>query len=175
MNPNEVAKLKEQAPIPLILLLILFFLPAFLLEPEAEALGKSGKNYDASLEKAAKLIELRQKYDEQSQYIGQLQKVKNDLLTLLPQESALAAMIDSLHQRAAACSVVVEQVSYGFSSHYEKLAVPGYDISMKLTSDYQGIRALLADLETMPTPVIIKEVVMNEERQYVLAVRLLVK
>jgi len=175
MNPNELAKLKEKAPVPLILLLILFLLPGFLLAPETEALKQSAKVYDASLKKARDLRRLREKYKMQSQRLEKLAKIKSDLMAVIPQESALPQMIDRLHATAASCSVMVDNVRYSFSPEYEKLAVPGYDINMHLNSSYDGMRAMLAELETMPTPVLIKEILMNESRNYVLSMRLLVK
>jgi len=175
MNPNELAKLKEKAPVPLLLLLLLFFLPAFVLEPEMDALKQSSKVYDASLKRARDLRHLREKYIQQSRRLVRLEQIKGELFSLIPQESALPEMIDLLHATAAASSVVVENVQYSFSREYEKLAVPGYDITMNLSSNYEGVRTLLAELEAMPTPVLIKEVLMTESRRYVLTMRLLVK
>ncbi len=175
MNPNELAKLKEKAPVPLLLLLILFFLPAFVLEPELDALKQSAKVFDSSLKRARDLRHLREKYTYQSQRFARLEQIKGDLFALIPKESALPEMIDLLHATAASSSVVVDNVQYSFSREYEKLSVPGYDITMSLSSSYEGIRALLAALESMPTPVLIKEVLMTESRRYVLTMRLLVK
>lgn len=175
MNPNEMAKLKEKAPMPLLLLLILFFLPAFLLEPEMEVLKKSAQNFDASLKKARVILKQRDKYAQQKVRLEQLKLMNSQLFGVIPQETSLPEMIDKLHSTAAACSVVVEDVRYAFSRDYEKLRVPGYDISMHLSAGYGGIRQLLAELEAMPTPVLIKEVVMTEAQRYVLSLRLLVK
>lgn len=175
MNPNELAKLKEKAPVPLLLLLLLLFLPAFLLEPEMDVLKKSANKFDVSLKKARDLRNLRDKYTQQNERLDSLAKIKSDLMELIPQESALPEMIDKVHSTALACSVVVENVKYSFSREYERLKVPGYDISMQLSSSYEGIRKMLAELEAMPTPVLIKEVVMIEAQDYVLTMRLLVK
>ena len=175
MNPNEMAKLKDKAPMPLLLLMILFFLPSFLLEPEAESLKASTQKYDASLKKARVVRQQREKFVQQSARLERLKQLNGQLFELIPQETALPEMIDKLHSTAAACAVVVEDVRYSFSRNYEKLGVPGYDISMRLSAAYNGVRQLLAELETMPTPVLIKEVVMTEEKRYVLSLRLLVK
>ncbi|MBU1105630.1 MAG: type 4a pilus biogenesis protein PilO [Candidatus Riflebacteria bacterium] len=175
MNPNELAKLKEKAPLPLILLLLLFFLPAFLLEPETAALNATASGFDASLKKAKDLRLLHEKYTQQNTRLKRLQQINSQLLENIPQEAALPGMIDKLHNTAAACSVVVENVHYSFSRQYEKLDVPGYEISMNLSAGYDGIRRLLAELETMPSPVLIKEVVLTESQRYVLTMRLLVK
>ncbi|EKD82249.1 MAG: hypothetical protein ACD_39C01407G0005 [uncultured bacterium] len=175
MNPNELAKLKEKAPLPLFLLMILFFLPAFILEPEAEVLKSSAQKFDVSLKKARDLRRLQEKYKQQGARLDRQQKINNQLLDRIPQEAALPDMIDKLHSTAAACSVVVEDVRYSFSREYEKLSVPGYDIAMNLSADYEGIRRLLAELEAMPTPVLIKEIVITEAKRYVLTMRLLVK
>ena len=175
MNPNELAKLKEKAPLPLILLLLLLFLPAFLLEPEAEAMKSAASSFDASLKKAKNLRLLREKHTLQAARLNCLQQMNNQLFELIPQESALPGMIDNLHNTAASCSVVVENVRYSFSKLYEKLNVPGYEISMNLSADYDGIRRLLAELEAMPSPVLINEVVLTESQRYVLTMRLLVK
>ncbi|PKL44130.1 MAG: hypothetical protein CVV42_19525 [Candidatus Riflebacteria bacterium HGW-Riflebacteria-2] len=175
MNPNEMAKLKEKAPIPLLLLLLLFFLPAFLLDPELEALQKSAIVYDTSLKKARVLRLQREKYRQQGERLQKLEQIKSDLFAKIPQESALPEMIDRLHATAASSSVIVDKVRYSFSREYEKLTVPGYDITMHLSSDYDGVRALLAALETMPTPILIEEILMTESRRYVLTMRLLVQ
>jgi hypothetical protein len=175
MNPNEVSKLKEKAPVPLILLLLLFFLPAFLLDPEIDSLKQSTKIYETSLKKARGLRRLREQYKQQGRRLEMLEQIKSDLFAVVPQESALPEIIDRLHATAASCSVVVDNVRYSFSREYEKLAVPGYDISMNLSSGYDGVRAMLAELEAMPAPFLIKEILMTESRHYVLSMRLLVK
>jgi len=175
MNPNEMAKLKEKAPVPLVLLLILFFLPAFVLDPEIATLKQSTKIYDTSLKKARDLRRLREKYNQQSRRLEMLEQIKSNLFAVIPQESALPEMIDRLHATAASCSVIVDNVRYSFSREYEKLYVPGYDINMNLSSGYDGVRSMLAELEAMPTPFLIKEILMTESRHYVLSMRLLVK
>jgi Tfp pilus assembly protein PilO len=175
MNPNELAKLKEKAPVPLFLLLILFFLPSFLLEPEEASLKTATRNFDSSLKKARDLRRLREKYIKQGNHLDQLQKINGQLLALIPEESALPAMIDKLHEVAAASSVVVENVRYQFHRQYEKLDVPGYEISMQLSAGYESVRRFLAEVEIMPNPFLINEVVLTDNQRYVLTMRLLVK
>lgn len=175
MNPNEINKLKEKAPLPLMFLLLLFFLPAFLLEPEVAALKSSSKSLDATLKKARADVILHADLEAKHLRCGKLEKVEQHLMTILPQESTLPAFIDTLHSLAKNNFVTMESVTYSYQKEYEKLLVPCYQIIMNLNAGYPDMRKFLAAVESLQTPVIVNEVVLTEGNRYVLTMRLLVK
>lgn len=175
MNPNEINKLKEKAPWPLFMLLMLFFLPAFLLEPEVAALNSSSKSFDASLKKARADVVSRANLEMKQARLNSLEKIHQAMQVDIPEESSLPALIDSLQNIAAANAVSLESVTYTLQKEYEKLAVPGYQIIMNLSAGYPDMRKFLAAVESLKTPIIVNEIVLSENNRYVLTMRLLVK
>lgn len=163
------------APFPVILLIILFFLPSFLIEPEKEALKANAAAYISASKKAGLALKNREKYQKEKEKLAQLELIHADLKKVIPDESVLPSFIDTLHALADKSSVSLEDVRYTFNKEYDKLKVPSYQVMMGLNADYAGVRAFLAELESLDMPVIVTEVVLAEGSRYAITMRLLVK
>ncbi len=175
MNPNELKKLKELAPLPIFLLIILFFLPSMLIDPENEALNAAAASYQGAVNVARSAVRNRVVTAEQNQKMQQLTAAREEMLVKMPDEAALPAMIDKLQQLAAGNNVSLEEVRYDFSREFDKLSVPSYRLQMNLKADYSSMRSFLAEIENLDSPVIINEIVLIEGTRYALTMRLLVK
>ena len=175
MNPNELKKLKERAPLPLLILIILFFLPSLLVEPENQALNAAAESCQAAVKAARTAVRNRETCKVQHDKLQRLQKIHADVSALLPEESQLPGIIDRLQKIAIASSVSLEEVRYDFSPEFDKLAVPSYSLKMNLKADYAGMRSFLAAIENLESPVIIQEIVLIEGARYAMTMRLLVK
>lgn len=175
MNPNEMKKLKEKAPFPLFLLLVLFFLPSLLIDPEIVGLQANTESYQSALKTARAAVKSRASLVAQNEKMQKLAGIKKDMFTVIPEESALPGLIDTLQQIAQRSAVSLEDVRYEFSREYEKLKVPAYKVHMNLKADYASMRSFLAEVENLDSPVIINEIVLTEGARYALTMRLLVK
>lgn len=175
MNPNEMKKLKELAPLPLFLLLILFLFPSMLIDPQDEALKAGAESYRTALGAARAAVKNRDSFAQLSAKMGNLESIKSSVAAVLPEEASLPEMIDTLHRLAGQTSVSLEDVRYEFHREYEKLKVPAYQLHMNLRADYAGMRSFLAEIENLASPVIINEIVLTEGSRYALTMRLLVK
>lgn len=175
MNPNEINKLKEKAPIPIFLLLILFFLPTFFLEPEQDSLKSLISAYDNDLKKARAQLIARTDYSLKSEKLELLEKSLNKLREMIPSDDRLPGFINSLQGLAKKNSVSLEEVNYTFQKDFEKLDIPSYMIMMNLSADYSQIKEFLNDVEALPFPLVISDLLLNKGSNYVMKMRLLVK
>ncbi len=175
MNPNELKKLKERAPLPLFILLVLFFLPTMLIEPQNEALDTAAASYAGVVSSARTAVNNRENFLDQSHRLRHLKNLREETGALLPAEADLPAMIDRLQQLAGATGVFLEEVRYEFNEEFDRLEVPSYRLQMNLKADYANMRNFLAAVENLDSPVIINEIVLIEGARYALTMRLLVK
>lgn len=175
MNPNELKKLKDLAPLPLFMLLVLFFLPSMLLDPQNEELNAAAASYHNAVQTARNAVLNRDTSTEQNQKMSRLTAVRQEMLTALPDEASLPALIDKLQQLAIANDTSLEEVRYEFSREFDKLNVPSYRLQMNLKADYNNMRGFLAAVENLESPVIISEIVLIEGTRYALTMRLPVK
>ncbi len=175
MNPNELRKLKERAPLPLVVLFILFLLPTILIEPENLALNAAAESCQAAVKSARAAVRNREANKAQKEKLQHLQSIRRDFQAVLPVESQLPAIIDQLQQLAAGNAVSLEEVRYEFNDEFDKLAVPSYRLQMNLKADYAGMRSFLAAVESLESPVLIQEIVLIEGTRYALSMRLLTK
>ncbi|HNX74665.1 MAG TPA: type 4a pilus biogenesis protein PilO [Candidatus Rifleibacterium sp.] len=175
MNPNELKKLKERAPLPLLILVILFFLPSLLVEPQNEALKAAAESCHAAVKAAKTAVRNRETCKVQIDKLQRLQKIHADVSALLPEESQLPGIIERLQKIAITSNVSLEEVRYEFTTEFDKLPVPSYSLKMNLKSDYASMRTFLSTIENLDSPVIIQEIVLVEGGRYAMTVRLLVK
>jgi Tfp pilus assembly protein PilO len=175
MNPNEISKLKDKAPLPLFFLVVLFFLPSIILEPEAADLKSAAMRFDNCLKSARNAIVVREKLRHRTERKQRLDEVRGELERIIPQETALPQLIDELYRLAVDNSVLLDNVSYSVQKEYEKLLVPGCRIVMNLSSNYMNMRNYIAAIENLKFPVLINEVVLSESNRYVLTMRLLIQ
>jgi len=175
MNPNELKKLKERAPLPLFILMVLFFLPTMMIEPQNEALNTAAASYAEVVRSARAAVNNRENFLDQSHRLQHLKNLREETGSLLPAEADLPVMIDRLQQLAGSAGVSLEEVRYEFNEEFDKLEVPSYRLQMNLRADYANMRNFLAAVENLDSPVIINEIVLIEGARYALTMRLLVK
>jgi len=175
MNPNEINKLKEKAPLPLLIILILFFIPELLLKPEADNFQSANNAYDLSLNTAREKVRSDSDLQRRFARLNQTREILQKINAVLPQASALPDLITKLHLLASENSVVLEEVSYSMQKQFERLDVPGYRIIMSLSAGYSQMRSFLEAVENMESPVIINEIFMTESGRYALTIRMLTK
>lgn len=175
MNPNELQKLKDRAPLPVFILLILFFLPSMLVDPEFEALDAAADSYQEQAKIAAAAVRNRQNNDRNNEKLLHLKTAREEMMQVFPNEAALPDLIDKLQQLAGKCKVALLEVRYDFSREFEKLSVPSYRLQMNLNAEYSDMRSFLAAVESLDSPVIINEIVLIEGKRYALTMRLPVK
>lgn len=175
MNPNELKKLKERAPLPLFILLVLFFLPTMLIEPQNEALNTTAASYAEVIKGARLAVRNRENFLDQSHRLQHLKNLREETRGILPAEADLPALIDRLQQLAGSTGVSLDEVHYEFNEEFDKLEVPSYRLQMNLRADYANMRSFLAAVENLDSPVIINEIVLIEGTRYALTMRLLVK
>mgnify|MGYP000879471536 CR=1 FL=1 len=175
MNPNELQKLKDRAPLPVFILLILLFLPSILIEPELTALDTAADSYQNQVKAASVAVKTHQNNGRNNLKLQQLKSIREDLMRILPDEADLPDLIDRLQKLAGECDVLLQEVRYDFSREFEKLSVPSYQLHMNLNAEYASMRKFLAAVESLNSPVIINEIVLIEGKRYALTMRLPVK
>lgn len=175
MNPNEMAVLKRHLPYPLIMILIMLFMPMLVVEPLEENFQTVAAEYEAQTKKARSLRNQRATIDVANTKLASLNKVKETAMQVIPAESELPDIIERLVELASNNFVAMEDVRYNLKSTYEGMNAPAFDISMSLVASYDGMRAFLADVESIENPMIITEIVVVEGNRYSLNFKQLVK
>ncbi|GAB4279957.1 MAG: hypothetical protein Kow0029_24220 [Candidatus Rifleibacteriota bacterium] len=175
MNPNEIKKLKEKAPFPIIVLLMLFFLPPFLLTPESELLNENISGYDSLLKKARQNHEKRYQYRQKKEALDHLKSIHAEIQSQLPSKDMLPEIIDEINNNANKNSVYLASVNYFSGEKINGIKIDNYRIIMNLTAFYEDMRRFIAALESMRYPLMVSEVVVTEGRNYNITLRQLVK
>lgn len=175
MNPNEINKLKEKVPLPLLILLIMLFVPGIFLNPELDELKSSSSVYDATLKKARIRVKNDAEVQKKIVRINSIRKIMEKVDNAIPFESTLPDLVNKLQQLASENSVLLEDVSYSMQKQFEKLDVAGYRVIMNLTASYASIRGFLEAIENLESPVIINELLLTEGNRYALTIRMLTR
>ncbi len=134
MNPNEINKLKEKIPLPLLILLIMLFVPGIFINPEFDELKSSSNVFDATLKRARTQVKTDVEVHEKLLRINSIKTIMNKVDAAIPLESTLPDLINRLQRLASDNSVQLEDVSYSMQKQFEKLDVSGYRIIMSLTA-----------------------------------------
>jgi Tfp pilus assembly protein PilO len=175
MNPNEINKLKEKAPFPVIVLVILFILPAFFITPQQEKLSDQISKYKSLLSKSRKNLKRRDTYEQQKNELEKLDTALGNIHKELPEDSELPEIINAINEVAEYNYVFIEFVTYELNSSFDGLKIPCYTISMNLEADYSNIRHFIAGLESLPNPLILSEIVAASGKNYKVKLKQLVK
>lgn len=175
MNPAEIKKLREKAPLPFLITLIMYFAPSFVLIPHFENLAITEASYDASLKTAAETRSqktadalLRAKY-------ARLASEAAALDTWLPPESDLPLLIDRINETASQLGIDLSSVQYDIGRAQGTRLPPCVTIRFNLNSDYIGIRAFIQAIRGIQMPLLITEVTANENRNFTISMIHLVK
>lgn len=175
MNPNEIRKLKEKAPFPIFILVLLMFLPSFILQPQEEELNEKVAAYDALLKSSRVARARRTSFTAGQNRLQQLKAVCKNIDSQLPEASELPQIIDSINAVAKQNSVLVKDVSYAFSEKMGRLSVPCYSIVMNFDSYYEDMRRFVVELENLPMPLLVEEIFVSSGRNYRVTLKQLVK
>ncbi len=175
MNPNEIRKLKEKAPFPLIILVVLMFLPSFLIQPERDLYVERIKEYDAQLKKARGEITRRSGYNLEQSRLNRLKTIRAGIDEQLPSIEMLPQVIDSIGKMAAEFSVELKDVTYANGDPENRVMVPCITLNMNVEALYENMRRFVCSLENLKYPLIVEEIVVSAGRSYRLTLKQLVK
>lgn len=175
MNPSEIKKLKQKAPLPFLITLIMYFAPSFILIPHFDNLSVTEASYDASLKTASEAISqkldntlLMEKYARLSSEAAALDK-------WLPPESDLPVLIDRVHNTASQLGIDISSVQYGLDRSPGTKLPPCVTIRFDLNADYIGIRAFLQAVKGIQMPLLITDVTANDNLNFTISMIHLVK
>lgn len=175
MNPNEIKKLKEKAPFPIIILIVLFFLPALIFQPEKDLLAERISAYQGLLKKAKLSRDRKREYEKTAAKFAALTKARQDIFAQLPDTQMLPQIIDNINALAVKNSVNVGRVTYDFNETLEKVYLPFFNINMQFEAYYENMRRFVADLESLQYPLLVEEIVVSGGKSYRLTLKQLVK
>ena len=175
MNPNELRKLKERAPLPILMIFILLMAPSFLLESHDQMLNLAETGYSQLLTKASKLIKKKVIAIKQKKKMDQLNAEFDRVNFRLATRDSLPDLIDKFYAISRKHSLTVRSVNYDFQKKMGKYNFPGYKISFVIKAGYSGMRKFLEEVENLDRPIIISEVVASENDSYHISIQQLVK
>jgi Tfp pilus assembly protein PilO len=175
MNPNEIRKLKEKAPFPIFILVVLMFLPSFLIQPEQEKLEETISAYDSLLKNGKAALVKRVSFAAEDNRMRKLTEVQQSVLQQLPEEKQLPEIIDRMNAVARQNSVLVKDVTYSFQGKMGKLQIPCFNISMNFSAYYEDMRRFVVALENLDYPLLVEEIVVPEGGKFRITLKQLVK
>jgi hypothetical protein len=165
INPNEVQQLKQRAPLPIILGIIMFLLPTFLVSPKQESLESVEKSLDTSIQSARQTVISRKRELDWFEKFGAMQQRLSQVETWLQPEPYLPQVIDQLHTVAETFGVKLHEVSYSTPAR-DKLDVARLIMQLNLSATYDGIRGFLRALEGFPLPLFPGEITATRDGQF---------
>lgn len=175
MNPTEVKKLREKAPLPALITLIMYFAPSFVLIPHFENLAVTEASYDASLKTAT---EVRQQKASDAVLKEKYAKLASEAAALdgwLPPESDLPLLIDRINETASLLGIEISSVRYEIDRSPATTLPPCVTLRFDLNADYVGIRAFMQAVRGIRMPLLLTEVTANENRNFTISMIHLVK
>ncbi len=176
MNPKEVQRLRERAPFPLVVTLIMFFAPQFLIDPQVENLETTGKTFDGLVTQVRG--SLRQRTIDRGLAARRAEVVRemDRLGAWLPPEDYLPALIDQFNALAGITGVEIRSVVYRFPPTVpEGGQSRRVDIHLALAASYRAMRTFLQAVEGLPSPLVLTEVVANQDQTFTVSLQHLVK
>ena len=177
MNPHELRKLKNKAPLANVVLLIAsIVIPYFYLEPQIERENDISASFDKEISDSIQFIKqakvARVRADRASKVYGSV----NEIVGYLPARKSLPEVIDAFYDLANKSGLFVTDVKYEMSKGEKKFNVPSFLIKFTLKAKYDELRKFLAGLEKMNKyPLIIQEIVASSGGTYSISIRQLVK
>jgi Tfp pilus assembly protein PilO len=166
MNPLEIKKLKERAPLPLILGTIMMFLPMLLVEPQQAELADAELRFDQSLKSLRETLGQRRAVRQQNRESRAMQEQIDRINRWLSPEAELPTTIDRLQQIAESMSVVLSSIQYRFPRHAAEHTPPRISITFDLQGNYQSMRSFLRALEYFPLPFLPVEISANRDNTF---------
>ena len=166
MNPLEVKKLKEWAPLPLVITVIMFLAPGFIISPRLENLGTIESSFDVTLKSAQELLVQRNADLLLNQKQARLDQQIKRIDRWLPPEEELPNCIDQFNTLAKTFSAQIVSTYYRFPRNPREFMPPRVIISFNLECEYLAMRQFLQALEYFPLPLVPVEVVANNNRTF---------
>lgn len=175
INPTEVRKLRDKAPLPVLITLIMYFAPSFVLVPHFENLSVTETSYDATLKTASEVRQQKSSDAVLKEKYARLASEAAALDTWLPPESDLPILIDRINETASLLGIDISSVRYEIDRSTATKLPPCVTLRFDLNSDYVGIRAFMQAVKGIRMPLLITEVTANEDRNFTISMIHLVK
>lgn len=168
MNPIELQKLKERAPLPIVIAAIMFFAPGYIVGPLEENLVASSKTLESSLKNARGA--LHQKADDAAITLKlvDLRKRLGKVDAWLPPTAFMPNVIEEFHALSAVAGVKIGAVTYGFDQgRRDNLTMPPrIAVNLQLEGEYSAVRTFMQAIESLPFPLVPVELNAGADRHY---------
>lgn len=165
INPLELKQLKERAPLPAILGILMFFLPLYLVDPIKESLESTEKNLDSLLRSARQIVMNRGREIDKFEKYGMLQKKLARIESWIQPESYLPLVIERIHEISEIFSVKLLAIDYSFpKADFPQTRQVAMNMTIK--ADYLSVRAFLKALEGFPLPLFPTEILATEDGNF---------
>jgi Tfp pilus assembly protein PilO len=175
MNPAEMRKLSEWAPLPILITVILWFAPPYIVGPKADYLAQEASALSTTLKG------VRNSFRQQAESITathRLATLSGRLAMLdqwLPPEDQLPVVIEILRDLADVQGLIFESGAYSFAIQRPKDGLPKVEVAAQVRGEYPALRRFVQTLEGLPFPLLVTEIAMNDPRSYSISLLHLVK
>ncbi|MBF0502960.1 MAG: hypothetical protein HQM09_22685 [Candidatus Riflebacteria bacterium] len=176
MNPVELRKLRDWAPLPFVITVIMFFAPGFIIAPVEDNLAASWRAFDQNIKAASDLVRKRTDDREMTERNAKLREGLSRMDRWLPPADFLPNVIDEMNKLAKASGVRLTSVNYGFDKAVRSTSgngstmPPRISILLRLRADYAAMRAFLLAIESLPFPLLPIEIVAGENREFTIEI-----
>jgi len=175
MNPTELKKIKEWTPLPLIITIIMFLAPSFIIAPQNENLSVIENSFDGTLKSIRHSLAQKEKDKQTLERQTLLEADLKRLDRWLPTEKNLPTLIERFNSLASLLSVKISSVNYGFAKDNEGISPPSVNIHFNLMARYGAMREYIQALECLPYPILLTEVTANNDNNFTISLVNLVK
>lgn len=177
MNPHELKKLKNKAPLAILLIFIASVLiPYLYIDPLIVRVNKISTSLDKEISDSIRYIKQARVVRKKSARSRKLFDSLNQIINSLPAKKSLPAIIDTFYDLAKSSGLIITDVKYEMAKLDKKFKVPSIVIKFRIKAKYNELRRFLAGLEKMNNyPLLIQEIVASSGGTYSISIRQLVK
>jgi len=177
MNPHELNKLKNRAPLAILLIFVASVLiPYLYLDPLIARANEISTSFDKEIADSIRYIKKAKVLRKKSARSRKLFDSLSQIASSLPAKRSLPAVIDTFHDLAKSSGLIITDVKYEMSEFDKKFKVPSIIIKFRIKAEYNELRQFLAGLEKMNNyPLLIHEIVASSGGTYSISIRQLVK
>ena len=176
MNPIELRKLKERAPLPIIITVILLAAPGYLLGPQYEKLAATETMFDQAVVNAKDSLNQR---SEDARLRARQKVLKADLGRLerwMPPADYLPAIVEEVNTLAGILGVRISSVYYQSGDRGPTAGLPPrLRLSLQIQADYAAMRGFLQALEGLPFPLLPVEITAERGQAFLIELLLLMR
>ncbi|MFZ2960338.1 MAG: hypothetical protein WA705_25940 [Candidatus Ozemobacteraceae bacterium] len=193
MNPVELRKLRDWAPLPIVIIVIMYFAPAALIEPVEDNLRATLRAFDQNIMAAADTLHKRTEDRDVATRASQMRVRLDRMDRWLPPADFLPNVIDEMNGLAKLVGVKLSSVDYRFdkAARIEGAGSdngggnsggsvfgsggsvgmpPRVSLKLRLRADYAAMRTFLQAIESLPFPLVPVEIVAGENREFLIDV-----